>query len=333
MRRPSQPPPVRPRRGAFTVLELLLGVSLLTLIVFGLYSVFDQTQRALRSSVQQVDIFESARAATALIREDVSQYRPAGVPWRAGLAVIVSSNLPPVPLADLSGDFQGWLSSQEIYGVHRVGGEWRGVGYWLDFDTNTLDTVRIATLMRFQQSLPERQFAAPHSGEGRRHLFPMPFDRLGGELTPGQDGLNPFIPYDPSEFNNWSQVRTNIAYSSAVIPGIVHFRVLAYDQNGVVLRTPLPRSPRPGEPPTRPDPAFTSRFEMAHTQFGEMQYRFTGEVLPAQLELELGLVEPATAERLRSFTTPEGAARYLRENAGKVHFFRQRIPLANAPRS
>jgi len=43
------------RRRAFTIIELLVSISILTLIVLVLYGLFDQVQRALRSNVAQVD--------------------------------------------------------------------------------------------------------------------------------------------------------------------------------------------------------------------------------------------------------------------------------------
>ncbi|PYJ61884.1 MAG: hypothetical protein DME24_05315, partial [Verrucomicrobia bacterium] len=42
------------RSRAFTIVELLVAISVLTLIVLVLYGLFDQVQRALRGNVAQV---------------------------------------------------------------------------------------------------------------------------------------------------------------------------------------------------------------------------------------------------------------------------------------
>lgn len=338
--------PIRstPRRAAaFTVIELLLGVSIMTLIVFGLYAVFDQTQKALRSSVQQVDIFEGARAATDLLREDLEQTAAGGVPHRANLYSGITSNLPPVPVTDLSGDFLTALSSGELYLLHKVNNGWRGIGYWLDFDTNTLDSVRIGTLMRYSSTTTNqfnnKRFVQRPPEMWREYDNPLPADRYY-ELEPNNDGLN-LLNLQGGRYPLVWPNRTNLLHSSPVLGNVVHFRVTVYDGEGVPIIVPIikkfqelngidPRTTLRRDIPTR---EFLEKFEFHNTRYDEMFYRFTGDVLPAYVEVELGLVEPQIAERLRGFTTRAGAAKYLSQNSGRIHMFRQRIALANAPRS
>ena len=54
-------------RRAFTIVELLVAISILTLIVFVLYGLFDQVQKALRSNVAQIDVHEGGRAGMELM--------------------------------------------------------------------------------------------------------------------------------------------------------------------------------------------------------------------------------------------------------------------------
>lgn len=333
--------PARRRAAAFTVIELMLGVAIMTLIVFGLYAVFDQTQKALRASVQQVDIFEGARAGISLLREDLEQAEAGGAPHRANFYSGVMSNLPPVPLGNLAGsDRLLWLSAGELYVLQRAGNGWRGVGYWLDFDTNTVNSVRVGTLMRYASNptnvVTARRFAQRPPDEWRGWPDALPADRYY-ELQPNRDGVNTLNLHQPGARHPlvWPG-RTNVLHSAPVLANVVHLQVTAFDEDGVpITRQTLP--PRLDNPDTPwrdvPRPEFLRRFEVGYTAFDEMSYRFTGDVLPAALEVELGIVEPQVAERLRGFTTPEGAARFLRENPGRVHLFRQRIPLAQAPRT
>lgn len=329
------------RAAAFTVIELMLGVAIMTLIVFGLYAVFDQTQKALRASVQQVDIFEGARAGISLLQEDLEQAGVGGVPHRANFYSGVMSNLPPVPLGNLAGDDRLlWLSAGELYVLQRAGNGWRGVGYWLEFDTNTVNSVRVGTLMRYvanpTNAFTRRGFALRPPDEWRNWPAALPADRYY-ELQPDRDDVNVLnLHRSGARYPLVWPNRTNVLNSAPVLANVVHLQVTAFDHDGVpITRSTIP--PRLDDPRTPwrdiPRPEFLRRFELGYTAYDEMSYRFTGDVLPGALEVELGIVEPQIAERLRGFTTPDGAARFLRENPGRVHLFRQRIPLAHAPRS
>ena len=59
----SDPRKSRRRSGAFSLLELMIAVGLLTLIVAALYAMFDQTQKAFRQSLNQADLSEGGRSA------------------------------------------------------------------------------------------------------------------------------------------------------------------------------------------------------------------------------------------------------------------------------
>src|SRR5437762_995495 len=64
------------RAGAFTVTELMLSVSIMGMIIFALYSVFNQTQRALRATQTQGDVSEKARAISDIISRELQQAHP-----------------------------------------------------------------------------------------------------------------------------------------------------------------------------------------------------------------------------------------------------------------
>ena len=54
-------------RAAFTLIEVMVVVVLLSLIVIALMAVFNSTQSAFRASVTQTDVLESGRAAMDMI--------------------------------------------------------------------------------------------------------------------------------------------------------------------------------------------------------------------------------------------------------------------------
>lgn len=71
------------RRRAFTIVELLVAVTVLTFIIVGLYAMFNQTQRAWRASVTQVDVLEGARSAMEMMARELAGTAPSR---RAGYA-------------------------------------------------------------------------------------------------------------------------------------------------------------------------------------------------------------------------------------------------------
>ncbi|MEY3275687.1 MAG: hypothetical protein RL153_953, partial [Verrucomicrobiota bacterium] len=71
----AHPPIPHAANRAFSLVELLVSVGLLSIVILALYAMFDQTQRALRGSVGQVDVLEGARSAIDLVRRDLEQAR------------------------------------------------------------------------------------------------------------------------------------------------------------------------------------------------------------------------------------------------------------------
>ena len=63
---------------AFSLIEIMVVVSLLSLIVLALMEVFSSTQRAFRASVTQADVLEGSRAAVDLIASDLRNLTPSG---------------------------------------------------------------------------------------------------------------------------------------------------------------------------------------------------------------------------------------------------------------
>jgi len=58
---------------AVTLLELMVAVSLISIIILALYEMFDRTQLQMRRAVRDVDKFESSRAAADILQRDLPQ--------------------------------------------------------------------------------------------------------------------------------------------------------------------------------------------------------------------------------------------------------------------
>ena len=67
-------------KGGFTLLEMLVAVSVMTLVIYVLYALFDQTQDALKKNASEVDVNEGGRAALEMIVRELSQMEVSGYP-------------------------------------------------------------------------------------------------------------------------------------------------------------------------------------------------------------------------------------------------------------
>ena len=113
--------------------------------------------------------------------------------------------------------------------------------------------------------------------------------------------------------------RSGITYAdgeSQILDGVVHFRVEAYDAAGVLYRTY--RDTIPLEEP------------YLHRNNANDVYAFLSTNLPAYLDLELRVLEPATLARFRAQPDFDRATNYLARQIGRTHVFRQRIPVRSA---
>ncbi len=259
------------RCAAFSVVEMLVAVAIMTLIVFGLYKMFDQTQRALRSNITQTDVLESGRAAMELVSRELEQMAPSGIRYGTNFVATLAA-LPDEPLVQslMGGNEVRTNVVQDVFFLSRLGHEVTGTGYRVLFASNG-----VGTLSRFS--------ITRHVGLVTSSNLPLAF-------------LRAF----PTNFQK-------------IASGVVHFRVSAYDQSGVRITSV-----------NRPDqiiavPEFRAR--------SESRLYFMDKQMPAYLELELGYLEPPVADQAKSFPDRAVARRFLEKQAGKVHLFRQRIPV------
>lgn len=85
-----------------------------------------------------------------------------------------------------------------------------------------------------------------------------------------------------------------------VADGIVHFKLLAYTPDGFLITT---------------NSAFSGI------------YRYRLPYLPAHVDVELGILEPKSLERLNSMPDNNTRRNYVVNHPAEVHFFRQRVPI------
>ena len=285
---------------AFSLIEILVVVSLLSLIVVALMAVFSSTQRAFRSGITQTDMLEGGRAAVDLITTDLHGLAPSGGAHGgnypvsvANLNFLVADNASySTPLLQpLSG---GTVSRpnllQQVFVLNRYNLQWWGVGYAV----------------------------ATNSGDGLFALYRMVYP----VTTNGIGTNNPAAIY--SAFNNFFASPTN--GGSHLVNGVVNFTVRAYDKNGYWIFTNSSSSA-----------AYTNFAQAGNTflftnQYGETGMALYSNVVPAAVELNLAVVEDRALARAESFPTFSGRTNYLSQQSGAVHVFRQRVIIPNVDR-
>jgi type II secretory pathway component PulJ len=309
---------MRRKRAAFSVAELMLAVAIMGVIIFALYSVFNQTQKALRSTETQGDVAEKARAIVDIISRELEQAQATFSAARVGTNVYNEINIlggfeygPLIQRADRV-DIQprtNFLHKLFFYTNHT--NAWQAIGYRVVDVTNG-----VGVLQRFQTN---------------------------------QFGYRPLNNRLASAFIN--ETVTNRSFHH-VADGVIHMAFIPYDSRGYRLgydttnRTPgtyqIYRSAKGGFNATTSDVAQTNLATVllyqgdpnarAETLQYATSFAFKSNAMPAYIEMEFGILEPETLTQYYLMKKEENpnADKFLQRQVSKVHLFRQRIPIRTA---
>lgn len=207
--RSIQPPP---RPSGFTVMEMLVSVTLLGVIVFGLYAMFSQTARALRQVTRQAEVFDGGRATMNLVAREMQEM------VASGQDNVINAFAQEVSYLKQSrpggGDQVNIL--QAIYFLTRQNDNWTGTGYLID--TNDI-AYGVGTLYRFTTNGPGdavngyfgafAQAGDTHLvAEGVIHFQMLPFDAAGR-------------PYTNIVATNLTISATNVVFANNYLPAYV----------------------------------------------------------------------------------------------------------------
>jgi Tfp pilus assembly protein PilV len=132
----------KPALRAFSLIEVLIAVTLMSVIIIGLMAMFGETQRAFRTGLAQVDVMEGGRSALELMAREVEQARPTGLSNYANFYVNQNFSLPRYELVQNLPGATGSRSNvlQQILFTAREGQEWAGIAY-LIYYTNWIGTL------------------------------------------------------------------------------------------------------------------------------------------------------------------------------------------------
>ena len=301
-------------RRAFSLIEILVVVSLLSLIVLVLMTVFNSTQTAFRAGVTQTDVLEGTRTAMDIIVSDLKLMSPAdgptnvsafygGLNFYEGLNSAnysANGNLPLIQ--NLPGSNQQrtnlledifWVSRQNLNGRD----SWVGTGYTV-----------VATNIYPQFPLYRFVTNAPVASSSPTNFY--------SEFT-AAIAANAF---------------TNTGWSH-LIDGVVDFRVQPFDLNGYAMTNSYQYNA--GQYTIYPNTTFFWSPAYAFSSF-----YFISNAVPGSVEIQMGTLEDAVLRRAQSFfSVPPTAneylaqSNYLSQQAGRVHVFRQRVFLPNVDAS
>ena len=204
---------------AFSLIEIMVVVALLSIIVIGLMAMFGQTQRAFTQSRTQVDVLESGRAHTEMMGREISQVTPAysdAVNFYAEMPVPPYQPLEqPLPGGTIIGGKPLARTNviEEIFFLTRENQDWIGIGYRVDTPANGIGTLyrtNLTARVGFQD--PAQLFAIFKRSvttnmsrimDGVVHLKVRAYTTNGNWITP----FSTDVP-------NW--IKANVQVSSAV---------------------------------------------------------------------------------------------------------------------
>ena len=294
--------PARPRFGkianwqlamenAFSLVEIMVVVSLLSLIVLALMAVFSSTQRAFRAAVTQTDVLEGSRAAAELMAADLRGLTPSDgvsnyVNYGAVNFFTLANSTYYSPLVQsLPGSAVTRTNLLNYFFVlGRDNTKWTSTAYIVD----TSSANPLYPLYRF--------YAETNTINSPWTLYSLFVNQI--------------------QLPQWS---TNSAFFSHLLDGVVHLTVHAYDTNGTWINN--------GGDIAYTHAQNTYFFPLAYS---EPQLYMVSNAVPAAVEFEMGVLEDRALARAQSLPFQSAAqTSYLAQQAGVVHVFRQRVSIPN----
>ncbi len=299
---------------AFSLLEILLVVSMLSVIVLGLFSMFNQTHRALKITNSQVDVMESGRAVLDVISRDLEQATPSGLDtmtqWNTNLFAphLFSQVDYSVPLYQrlVDNSMRTNVLQRCFFLSKTTSNSWMANGFFVASSYTTAQNGKTYLTRNRTETV----------GYGTLYRFTGYFQLTNVSLTKiTVDALRTMI-------NFFSQAPMREVYSPPIITrgyvnpladGVTHFRLRAVDPLGRIMLTTLSSNAV----------ITTSAIPT------ERNFFFYSNSAPASLQLELGMIESPVLKQIQAMPD-QNHRNSLSNQAGAVHLFHKLIPLRNS---
>lgn len=285
-------------RRAFSLIEIMVSVSLLSVIIVGLLLMFYQVQRAFRAGTTQVDILEGGRATMNILVRDLQEMTASELAFVTNCVIVASpgavETTQTIPTGSVRENFYqniAFLSRNPA----RDEGEWGGTAYHVSNAVSGVGVLYRFVTNRVRETLPH----------WNSNSIVEVSDAISYRIQPG----------DP----RWSRV----------MDGIVSLKITPVFTNGIAFFD--------NDPVLFPGRTGVDSFGNQHTNASfhvvtPHFFGFIGDGLPAYVDVELAILEPSTLAKFRaqSEVSFENGTNYLSRQIGRTHVFRQRVAIRPA---
>jgi len=320
----DHPPVFRAARRAFSLLELLVAIGLLTLVILTLYAMFDQTQKALHANISQTDVMESGRSVMELIVRDIERARSPNLAGAINLAIqkadfVKSASAPDtfVPPRITDAKHRDYPLNSLFFLGQAQSNLWTAFGFYVghNADASKPPDETLGTLYRFQDPYP--QSARGLAAADRFLAFYYYYDVLKASSV----SLNRPDPKNDNYLNRFHRA-TN---STRLLDNVLFFRVLPFGREGLPVDQNTPRAYFAATNPLAKGITVTNN--PVSTQYSTA---FTGTALPSAVEIELGMLSPRLWTQYTNQASFDLKTNFLAKHTADILVFRQRIPLRTA---
>jgi hypothetical protein len=293
-------------RCAFSLVEVLLVMALLSLIVLVLMTVFNSTQAAFRAGVTQTDVLEGGRVAMDLIVSDLKTMTPSGT---YGSTNFTYPNVNLFAAANGNNNYQPLIQSL----TGSINNEQR---------TNVVENF----FMISRQNLNGRDSWVGTGytvvATNATPLFPLYRFTTNSPVSTSSPS-NLFSAFIVAIQNS---VYTNTGWSH-LIDGVVDLRLQAFDVNGYQMTN---SSQFNSGTYTYYTNAYIFPPQWGYPQWGESTYYFFSNTIPASVEVQMGTLEDRVLQRAESLPAQSTVqSNYLSQQAAHVRVFRQHVLIPN----
>jgi len=317
---------------AFSLIEILVTIALLTFIILGLVAVFVQTQRAFKIGMSDTDLLETGRAMSDLVARELAEMRPSQIsntvnfyteipqPGETFYTPPLRQGMPPTTGSQIRTNYLQpffFLSRPNTVWPDQT---WVGTGYYVVPDTLNAG---VGTLYRY--SLTNIQGLQPN---GLPILFAprLLFSGFIAAVSAMRTDVN-----QPAE-----------GTVTRVADGVINLRVRAFGTNGFPVISFMsgfntyygaaaPNAPIVPVPNNYHFVDHTATIFNPSAPDNWTSLSFQSNAVPAFLEIELGVLDPQTYQRFKNLdpSAAVGQQTFLSNRVAQVHLFRQRISIRN----
>jgi prepilin-type N-terminal cleavage/methylation domain-containing protein len=318
----------RRRSRAFTLLELMVAVSVMTLVIYVLYALFNQTQMAMRKNAAQVDVNEGGRAAMEMIVRELSQMEVSGYPTITDQQTLLTYSGSKSFLSRITPGNEALLLAYQSDALPPEEDAW---AIEQGFRTNILQDFTFTSWGDSGFVVTSYRVVGATNGIGT-----LARCRTNGTIrvsAPGQALFNKTEIFNRFFFDPTANAPSDMF--EPITDGVIHLRISPYDQlgrplgHGSMYYDPLglnlERRGAAGQALFLIDTNRPVDGTLMQDRYAQSQAQFYG-ALPSYFDVEMAVVEPQILKQMRALP-PAFQTNFLGRQIGKVTLFRQRVPV------